>query len=132
MLQMALSAGGEYTFIGLNSVSSLAESSKLRYRSSRCKHKIKGEEGVFVVSHERKITTLHGERCENVGVVAVRHPLQLRGHYNSDEDSRETIFSVCVQDALELLQIIACEIVRLGRCGCMVHLIMIGERRRNR
>lgn len=132
MRQMALSAGGEYTFIGLNSVSSLAESSKLRHRNSRCKHEIKGEESVFVVGNERKITTLHGERCEDVGVVAVRHPLQLRRHYNLDKDFRETFFSICVQDTLELLQIVARETVGLGRCGCMVHLIMKEERRADR
>ena len=67
------------------------------------KHEIKGEEDVFVACHERKITTLHGERGENVRVVAVRHPFQLRGHYNLDEFLRETFFSVRIQDALELL-----------------------------
>ena len=125
---MALSAGGEYTMIGLNSVWSLAESSKLHYRNSMRKHEIKGEEDVFVACHKRKITTLHGERGENVRVVAVRHPLQLRGHYNLDEFLRETFFSVRIQDALELLQIVAREAVGLGGRGCMIHLVVIGKR----
>lgn len=114
--------------IGLNSVSSLAESSKLRHVNNRYKHEIKGEEDVFVTSHERKVAALHGERSEDVRVVAVCHSLQLRGHYNSDESLRKTFFSVRIQDTLELLQIVTRETMGLGGCGCMIHLAVMGEK----
>lgn len=71
---------------------------------------------------------MHGERGENVRVVAVRHPLQLRGHYSSDDALRETFFSFRIQDTLELFQIVAREAVGLGRCGCMIHLVVTGEK----